>query len=336
MKRSKFCSYFLVCMSSLLLTACHKESLFKPAATDPLSIFEETWMVVNERYALFPDKGLNWDSVHSVYRNKFTPQMSERALFSELSRMLETLRDGHLTLISPFDTASYSGFYSGYPRNFSFENVLQNYLLSAPKKQGPLVYDSQDGIGYIYYKQFTSKLDRNDLRIVVDALSGTKGLIVDVRDNTGGFIQAANRLASIFIKEPLLVKFEQYKSGTGREQFTDPLQRNLLPEGLYYPRRVIVLTNRSCFSACNDFVLYMKSIPQVKTYGDQTGGGGSIPASYRLANGWFLQYSSSRTLSPKLQSVEMGILPDRNLGIGVLDDLRGRDPILEAAFFDLR
>jgi C-terminal processing protease CtpA/Prc len=262
--------------------------------------------------------------------------MSEQALFAELTRMLETLRDGHLTIISPLDTSSYNGFYTGFPRNFSFDNILRNYLTGLPRRQGPILYDSQDGVGYIYYKQFSSMLNLNDLRIVMESLADTKGLIVDVRDNTGGYIQAADRMASVFIKEPLIVKFEQFKSGTGREQFSDPLKRTLQPEGIYYPGRVIVLTNRSCFSACNDFVLYTKSMPQVKQYGDQTGGGGSIPSSYRLANGWFVQFSSSRTLSPALQSVEMGILPDRNLEIGVLDDLRGRDPILEAAFLDLR
>jgi hypothetical protein len=330
-------NYFLFVLLMLgFPVACTKERLLGDAQADPRSVFEETWRVIDERYALFPEKGINWVSVRLIYQDRFVTGMSEQSMFAELTRMLETLKDGHVTLISPFDTSTYAGFYTGYPLNFSMENIVQNYLSTGYRQQGPILYDIREGIGYVYYGQFSTQLNLSDLTIVMKAMEGTKGLILDVRNNTGGFVQAAERLAAVFSLEPVLVKYEQYKSGKERNTFTDPSPRRLRPEGIYYAQPVIILTNRSCFSACNDLVLYTKSMQQIRQYGDQTGGGGSIPSTYQLANGWYLRFSATRTLSPSFQSVETGILPDRKIDITVLDDLRGLDPILETAFLSLR
>jgi C-terminal processing protease CtpA/Prc len=319
-----------------LPAACTKQGVFDSVRADPRSVFEETWRVIDERYALFPEKKINWDSVRSVYQDRFVPEMSEQSMFTEITRMLETLRDGHVTLISPFDTSTYAGFYTGYPRNFSLEHVINNYLTPGYRQQGPFLYDIRENVGYIYYGQFSSQLDLADLTEVMKEMAGTKGLILDIRNNTGGFVQAAERMAAAFSQESILVKYEQYKLGKERNSFTDPVPRRLSPEGIYYAQPVIVLTNRACFSACNDFVMYTRAMQQIRQYGDQTGGGGSIPSTYQLANGWYLRFSATRTLSPSLQSVEMGLLPDKKIEITVLDDLRGADPILESAFIDLR
>ena len=42
---------------------------------------------------------------------------------------------------------------------------------------------------------------------------------------------------------------------------------------------VIILTNRSVYSAANEFVKYMKCCPKAKIVGDKTGGGAGLPFS---------------------------------------------------------
>jgi C-terminal processing protease CtpA/Prc len=122
------------------------------------------------------------------------------------------------------------------------------------------------------------------------------------------------------------------KKGPGHEDFTDPQPYYLSPAGQHYNGPVVILTNRSCFSSCNDFILYMSILPNVKLMGDQTGGGGGLPRDYILSNGWKLQYTSTVTLSPAKEIVENGIQPDVNITITPIDETNGKDPILENAF----
>jgi C-terminal processing protease CtpA/Prc len=62
--------------------------------------------------------------------------------------------------------------------------------------------------------------------------------------------------------------------------------------------------------------------------GDQTGGGGGLPAQTQLANGWSLRVSSSQTLDHQGLSIEEGIAPDVKID---LIDGTGRDEILDKA-----
>ena len=321
---------------AVVVSSCRKTSFLDSIQDDAPAVFEEAWTVLDQRYALFREKGIDWDSVRNVYAQQFVPGMSEQALFSTLSRMLETLRDGHLVLVSGTDTAAYDGYYRGYSRNFSLRHVLDNYLDGNYTSLGSLLFAVRENIGYIYVARFDTELGDDQRKRLAQAMEGTQGLIIDVRDNQGGLVQSASQLASWLTDRSLLVKYEQFKTGLSRASFGDPIPYSLLPFTTPYLKPVIVLTNRACFSACNDFVLYTAVMPQVKRYGDVTGGGGSIPSAYRLSNGWIMQYSATKTLSAALAPAEFGVFPDRQIEISALDDARGRDPILEAAFNDLR
>jgi hypothetical protein len=319
-----------------VMASCTKDAFFGKAEPDAQAVFEEAWTVLDSRYALFSEKAIDWDSVKVRYAPQFSPGMSDQAMFSALSRMLESLQDGHIVLVSGTDTAAYDGFYRGYPRNFTLSHVLDNYLDGVYTSLGPMIYAVREGVGYVYYGAFDGTLNEDHLRRLTLAMSDARGVIIDVRDNQGGSLQDAVRLASWLTDRALLVKHEQFKSGAARDAFGSPEPFSLLPYSAPFLKPVIVLTNRACFSACNDFVLYTTVMPQVKQYGDVTGGGGSIPSAYRLSNGWMLQYSATKTLSDTFVPAEFGVRPGRFIEISALDEARGRDPILEQAFFDLR
>jgi C-terminal processing protease CtpA/Prc len=132
--------------------------------------------------------------------------------------------------------------------------------------------------------------------------------------------------------EKQLVKYELRKKGPGHDAFYDPDPWSLSPGVSTYTAPVILLTNRSCFSACNDFALYMSQRPNTRLMGDQTGGGGGVPQDFLLPNGWILQYTSTVTLSAAKLPIEAGIQPTENIGITSVEELSGKDPILEKAF----
>ncbi|WP_438589109.1 S41 family peptidase [Duncaniella dubosii] len=59
-------------------------------------------------------------------------------------------------------------------------------------------------------------------------------------------------------------------------------------------KTVIVLANRSTFSAANNFVSVMKLLPGVRVVGATTGGGSGMPYSSELPCGWSVRFSPVR------------------------------------------
>ena len=61
--------------------------------------------------------------------------------------------------------------------------------------------------------------------------------------------------------------------------------------------------------------------------GGLSGGGGGMPMSYELPNGWLVRFSSVRMYDRDNQSIEPGIRPDGEVTLRSTD----RDDIIEAA-----
>jgi Peptidase family S41/Tricorn protease C1 domain len=326
----------VICLVSIFFCSCEKALQLKLPETSHKAVIEELWQVMDERYALFSVKGIDWQESYQHFLPQVTDEMTEDAFFSVLSNMLDSLKDGHITLTSPSERFTYDGFYTLYPANFNYNNILNNYLHNDYKTSGPLVYKITEGVGYIYYSSFANDLSDEQIDIVINEMKDTKGLMIDVRNNTGGNTVNADKIFSRFINSATLVKYEKIKKGPGHDDFYDAQPHYVSPAGNTYGKPVAVLTNRKCFSACNDFVLYMSQLPNVKLFGDQTGGGGGIPHQYILANGWNIQYSATLTLAPDKKFIENGIPPDESITITPIQESNGVDIIIESAFQHLR
>ena len=90
-------------------------------------------------------------------------------------------------------------------------------------------------------------------------LLACKGLIIDLRDNSGGLVTAAEQLAARFTNKKVLVGYIQHKTGKGHRDFS-PLQAQYLTpsNGIRWQKPVVIITNRGVYSAANEFVKYMK------------------------------------------------------------------------------
>ncbi len=328
--RKKLFKALILFLAFTCATSCEKALELKEPATNAEAVFKDLWQAMDKNYALFGVKGIDWDSTYNQNISKFK-DLNSSQLFTQLSKTLEILKDGHVTLLSPHDTFTYVNFYTSYARNFNLNNIKKNYLNNQYNEAGPTLYKLAGGIGYIYYSSFSKDISENDLDKIFEDLSTAKGCIIDVRGNSGGKVSIAERLFSRFINEKKLIRYEMKKSGPGHNDFYDKEPVYVSPDINFYNKPIVLLTNRACFSACNDFVMYMSYLPNVTIVGDQTGGGGSIPADYLLSNGWKLQYSSTVTLSPDNLPIENGIQPDINVGITPFEETIGKDPILEKA-----
>jgi C-terminal processing protease CtpA/Prc len=100
---------------------------------------------------------------------------------------------------------------------------------------------------------------------------------------------------------------------------------------LRWQKAVVLLTNRSVFSAANDFVKYMKCFPNVKIVGDKTGGGGGLPFTNTLPNGWTVRFSACPSYDKDRRQVEFGIDPDYAVSLDDKDFVKGKDTLIEFA-----
>ena len=112
-------------------TSCERVFMEDNESLDPVNVFDYLWNKVDQQYAFFDVKGVDWDSVYEVYRPKVSDgDMHIDSLFQVCAAMLNTLQDGHTNLISKFDVShNDSVYYRMYAeRNINTEVVVLNYL----------------------------------------------------------------------------------------------------------------------------------------------------------------------------------------------------------------
>jgi C-terminal processing protease CtpA/Prc len=142
----------------------------------------------------------------------------------------------------------------------------------------------------------------------------------------------ADKLASRFFEEKTLTGYIQHKTGTGHNDFSKPFAKQMEPSShLRYKKPVVVLTNRRCYSATNDFVNSMRYAPNVTIMGDRTGGGGGLPFSSELPNGWSVRLSACPNFDASMKQIEFGIEPDKYLELDEKQALKGIDSMIDEA-----
>ncbi len=325
-----FIYYFLF---SMMFTSCVDET---ERPDTPTGNFEALWQIIDEHYCFFNYKqhvyGLDWQEVYNKYKVRVNDNMSETQLFEVLCDMLGELRDGHVNLISSMDYGRYWAWHEAYPQNYS-DTLERRYLGTDYRIAGGMSYRIlDDNIGYIRYASFASPVGEGNLDDCFSYLALCRGLIIDVRNNGGGELTTAERLAARFVQEKTLVSYMQHKTGTGHSDFSQLEARYLEPSSnLRWHKGVCVLTNRSVFSAANDFAVMMHALPNVKLVGDHTGGGSGMPMSSSLPNGWSVRYSACPIYDKNKQQTEFGIDPDVSVSLTDEATAAGIDLIIEKA-----
>ena len=328
---------YIVCLVSLVLlvplASCVDEA---ERPNTPEGNFEALWQIIDEHYCFFDYKrheyGLDWNAVYNKYKVRVSNHMTTVQLFEVLTDMLAELRDGHVNLSNSMDYGRYWTWHEAYPQNFN-DSLERRYLGTDYKISGGMKYRVlDDNIGYIRYESFTQPVGEGNLNDCLSHLILCRGLIIDIRNNGGGDLTTAEKLAGRFVHERTLVGYMQHKTGKGHNDFSSLEPRYLEPSSnLRWHKPVCVLTNRSVFSAANDFAVIMRQLPQVKLVGDHTGGGSGMPMSSSLPNGWTVRFSACPMYDAKKQQTEFGIDPDINVALTDEATAQGRDLIIETA-----
>jgi len=302
-------------------------------SASPRDNFEALWRLIDENYCFFDYKNIDWNAVHDKYSAMVDDSLDRYELFNVLSLMLAELKDGHTNLISTFNVSRFWDWSENYPDNFN-SVVLKSYLGADYRIAGGLRYRIlRDSIGYVYYGDFSDAVGEANLdEMFLHFKDCKKGMIIDVRNNGGGSLVYSERIAARFIREKLVIGYIMHKTGKGHNDFSEPYPIELEPSSrVRWLRPVVVLTNRSCYSATNDFVNKMKLFQYVTIMGDRTGGGCGLPFHSEIPNGWSVRFSSSPMLDANKEITEYGVEPDVKVDMIESEQLKNIDTIIESA-----
>ncbi len=181
-----------------------------------------------------------------------------------------------------------------------------------------------DGIFLIHLLNFNEKAPwefRNALREFIS--SGDTKLVLDLRGNAGGFLEAAVDIASWFLPAGEIVARERFASG--EETLYRSAGHRLLER-----TPVVVLVDKGSASAAEIVAGALRDVRGIKLIGEKTFGKGSVQQVENLSGGSSLKITIAKWLTPQGTSInEAGLEPDIKIEVKKEDAEAGRDPILE-------
>lgn len=324
----------IILISFCLTSSCTKTWITDPDYPDYQEMFVSMWNDINDHYIFFDQKNVDWSNVKTTYESEFNQELTREAAFEIYTKALKELEDGHVSLFAPFETWHNHDLYLDYPENFNEEIVNSHYLFSVDST-GPFRYDIlDDNIGYVRYASFGDDIETEHLRNLMEKMTNTKGMIIDIRNNFGGAADNVNRFLSIMVNEDTHAGQVWTKDNGVLESDAYFIVKN--EEVPSYQGEIIILTNRRCYSSANVFAGFASQLPNVTLIGDTTLGGTGLAVGREMLNGWQYRFSGGKITLADGSEFEEGVLPDVVASTGDNEAETGKDGILEVALEILR
>ena len=183
-----------------------------------------------------------------------------------------------------------------------------------------------DNIAYLQLYQFTGRASFDFRRVVLEILeSGAKKIVLDLRDNPGGYLEVAQDIAGWFLENGALVVIEDFGEGDKKEYHT-------LGDGTFVDYKVVVLINEGSASGSEILAGALRDNRGILLIGEKSFGKGSVQELEKLRDGSNLKITVAKWLTPKGQLItEKGLEPDIEVKMTEEDYEEKRDPQLKKA-----
>jgi carboxyl-terminal processing protease len=192
-------------------------------------------------------------------------------------------------------------------------------------------YKMKDDVAYIKISQFgDDTLDLVKKGVDMAISKNAKGVIVDLRNNPGGYLKDAIDIISLFVEKGKVVVIEKGKDG-----IEHPSSTTLSPKITDKP--IVILVNGGSASASEIFAGAMQDYNRGKLIGEKTFGKGSVQTMEKLDGGAQVKVTIAEWLTPnKRQINKKGIEPDIKIELTDDDKKNGNDPQLDKALEEVR
>ncbi|MDT8379693.1 MAG: S41 family peptidase [Desulfotignum sp.] len=175
------------------------------------------------------------------------------------------------------------------------------------------------GYGYIRVTNFrmnTHEEMGRQLEELETADSPLKGLVIDLRDNPGGLLDQAIKMADLFLDDGAIVSIK------GRDQKNNQIYE-ARPDRSDKKYPVVVLINGGSASASEIVAGALQDHSRALILGTPSFGKGSVQTVRPLKDGYGLKYTIARYYTPNGRSIQAkGIQPDIDVASGIVEENR--------------
>lgn len=157
---------------------------------------------------------------------------------------------------------------------------------------GYIKIDTFSNTTYTQFKEALEALEKNNIN----------GLVIDVRNNGGGYLNSAAEIAELFIEKGKNIYGLENKKGKTFYEDNTKTQRNY---------KIAVLINSSSASASEILASALKESYGATIIGTTSYGKGTVQETSKLSSGGMVKYTTAYWLTPNGNSVNnVGIKPD--------------------------
>lgn len=157
-------------------------------------------------------------------------------------------------------------------------------------------------IGYIKIDLFSTNINKQ-LENALFQLNKYSGLIIDLRNNSGGYLEEAYQTAEIFLPKGSVI-YSLLQKDNRKQEFKDKTNdKQDVP--------IVVLVNGNTASAAEILAAALKDSYGAVLVGSQTYGKGKVQHTYSLSSGEMVKYTASLWYRPNGTNIDgTGIIPD--------------------------
>ena len=183
-----------------------------------------------------------------------------------------------------------------------------------------------DKIAYIRLYNFNENAPLAFYKAVLPVLlSDSRGLILDLRNNPGGYLEVAVNIAGWFLNSGDIVVREEFSSG--KEEYFKAQGNSAL---VNLP--TVILINQGSASASEILAGALRDLRHLKLIGETTFGKGTVQELKRFKDGSEMKISVARWLLPNGDAIDKkGLTPDIEVKLTEEDAKASRDPQLDKA-----
>ncbi len=194
--------------------------------------------------------------------------------------------------------------------------------------QIPIIkWETKDNnIAYIQLYHFTENSADQFSKVVREVLqSNPRGIVLDVRNNPGGYLEVAVDIASWFIPKGELVVAEDFGNGEKNEHHSRGYKD-------LEDMPTVILINEGSASASEILAGALRDIKGIQIVGQKSFGKGSVQQLEKMRGGSSVKITIAKWLTPSGTSInDEGITPDIEVEITQEDIDEMRDPQLDKA-----